>query len=53
MNSQISDLFSTFLSSSGIFNTLIEAVLNTLTRHEHSLFDERNEDEQINNFHPF
>ena len=52
-NSQISDLFSTFLSSRGIFYTLIETMPNALTCHEHSLFDEADEGEQCNNFHSF
>ena len=30
--SQISELFSTFLSSGGSFNTLVEAMLNALSR---------------------
>lgn len=38
MVSQISELFSTFLSSGGCFNTLVEAMLNALSLHERCLF---------------
>ena len=48
--SQISELFSTFLSSGGSFNTLVEAMLNALSRHERSLFVETYDGEQCNGF---
>ena len=44
--SQISELFSMFLSSGGSFNTLIEAMLNTLSLNERSLFIESYDGEQ-------
>ena len=50
--SQISELFSTFLSSGGSFNTLVEAMLNALSRHERSLFVESYDGEQCNGFRP-
>ena len=50
--SQISELFSTFLSSGGSFNTLVEAMLNALSLHERSLFVDSYDGEQCNGFHP-
>ena len=50
--SQISELFSTFLSSGGCFNTLVEAMLNALSLHERSLFVESYDGEQCNGFRP-
>ncbi len=50
--SQVSELFSTFLSSGGSFNTLVEAMLNALSRHERSLFVETYDGEQCNGFWP-
>ena len=34
---QISELFSTYLSSGGRFNTLVESLLDAMSRHERSL----------------
>ena len=51
--SQISELFSTFLSSGGRFNTLVEAMLNALSLHERSLFVDSYDGEQCNGFHPY
>ena len=50
--SQISELFSTCLSSGGSFNTLVEAMLNALSLHERSLFVESYDGEQCNGFCP-
>lgn len=50
--SQISELFSTFLSSGGRFNTAVEAMLNALSRHERSLFVDSYDGEQCNGFRP-
>ncbi len=50
--SQISELFSTFLSSGGRFNTLVEAMLNALSLHERSLFVYSYDGEQCNGFRP-
>ena len=44
--SQISELFSIFLSSGGSFNALLEAMLNTLSLNERSLFIESYDGEQ-------
>ncbi len=52
MVSQISELFSTFLSSGGCFNTLVEAMLNALSLHERSFFVEPYDGEQCNGFRP-
>ena len=40
---QISELFSTFLSSGGCFNTLVESLLDAMSRHERSLFVDSHE----------
>ena len=50
--SQISELFSTFLSSGGHFNTLVESLLDAMSRHERSLFVDSHEGEQCNGFRP-
>ncbi len=50
--SQISELFSTFLSFGGNFNTLVGAMLNALSRHERCLFIETYDGEQCNGFRP-
>ncbi len=34
---QISELFSTFLSSRGRFNTLVESLLDAMSRHKRQL----------------
>ena len=52
IKSQISELFSTFLSSGGCFNISVEAMLNALSRHERSLFIESYDGEQCNGFRP-
>ena len=49
---QISELFSTFLSSGGHFNTLVESLLDAMSRHERSLFVDSHEGEQCNGFRP-
>ena len=49
---QISELFSTFLSSGGRFNTLVESLLDAMSRHERSLFVDSHEGEQCNGFRP-
>ena len=50
--SQISELFSTFLSSGGRINTLVEAMLNALSLHERRLFVDSYDGEQCNGFRP-
>ncbi len=50
--SQISELFSTFLSSGGCFNILVEAMLNALSLHERRLFVDSYDGEQCNGFRP-
>ena len=49
---QISELFFTFLSSGGRFNTLVESLLDAMSRHERSLFVDSHEGEQCNGFRP-
>ena len=49
---QISELFSTFLSSGGRFNTLVESLFDAMSRHERSLFVDSHEGEQCNGFRP-
>lgn len=49
---QISELFPTFLSSGGHFNTLVESLLDAMSRHERSLFVDSHEGEQCNGFRP-
>lgn len=49
---QISELFSTFLSNGGDINTIIEALLNAMCQCERSLFVQEHEGEQCNGFRP-
>ncbi len=49
---QISELFSTFLSSRGRFNTLVESLLDAMSRRKRSLFVDSHEGEQCNGFRP-